>query len=248
MTRLRFRTAQLSAAGGRQVNEDAIAQGAGCWALADGLGGHGGGEVAARLAVDAALAALKDRQPEPQALNEAIAAAHQAVVNSQQDAPRLVGMRTTLVLLVSDGQHAAWAHVGDSRLYGFRAGKLWMQTADHSVPQVLALAGEITPEQIRGHEDRNRLLRCLGQERPPKPALNPEPNQDPIALQPGDVFLLCSDGFWEGIDEARMQLSLAQATDPGAWLATLEQHLLAQAEPGHDNYSALAIFVDGPAP
>ena len=245
MIKRHFRTAQLSAPGGRQVNEDAIAQREGVWVLADGLGGHGGGEVASRLAVDAALAAMQDRAPEPQTLSEAIAAAHLAVVNGQQDAPRLAGIRTTLVLLANDGQHAARAHVGDSRLYGFRAGRLWVQTADHSVPQVLALAGEITPEQIRGHEDRNRLLRCLGQERPPKPALNPDLNQDPIALQPGDVFLLCSDGFWEWIDEAHMQQTLAQVDDPGTWLATLEQHLLAHAEPGHDNYSAIAVFVDG---
>lgn len=241
MTTRTFRTAQLSIAGGRTQNEDALGQGEGIWVLADGLGGHGGGEIASRLAVNAVLAATQVAGTGLPDLSEIIAAAHQAVVDGQQEAARLVAMRTTLVVLCSDGRNARWAHVGDSRLYGFRAGSLWVQTADHSVPQVLALAGEISLEQIRGHEDRNRLLRCLGQDRPPKPALS----EDAVPLQPGDVFLLCSDGFWEWVDEDEMQQTLAATSEPTAWLNSLEQRLLARAEPGHDNYSAMAIFVDG---
>lgn len=241
MTTLTFRTAQMSSPGCRSVNEDATAITDGIWVLADGLGGHGGGEMASRLAVEAASAALQGQAFSPSALRQAITAAHQAVVNGQQQGTRLAGMRTTLVTLHSDGSHAAWAHIGDSRLYGFRAGKLWLQTLDHSVPQVLAQAGEITPEQIRGHEDRNRLLRCLGQDAPPKPTVLDEP----ILLQPDDVFLLCSDGFWEWVNEDSMQQTLAQANTPETWLTALEAQLLACAEPGHDNYSAIAIFVDG---
>lgn len=243
-----FQTATLSRTGGRAYNEDACGYRDGCWVLADGLGGHGGGEVASRIAVDTVLAALAPmpapirapiRAPGAADLAEAIAAANRAIQDRQQTDPRLERMRTTLVVLTSDGREALWAHVGDSRLYQFRDGRVRFQTADHSVPQVMARAGEIRPDEIRFHEDRNRLLRTLGNPDEARPTLA----EAPVPLQAGDVFLLCTDGFWEYITEAEMEVALAKTAVPGQWLQAMTVRLLGRAPPDHDNFSAIAVFV-----
>ena len=240
MSALTLSTATLSRAGGRDANEDAAAHRDGCWVLADGLGGHAGGEVAARLAVDQVLGALAGAPlPTGEALAQAIADAHHAIQDHQDRDPRLERMRTTLVVLVSDGERALWAHVGDSRLYHFRGGRLRFQTADHSVPQALARAGEIRPDEIRFHEDRNRLLRTLGNEGEARPTVSA--TQEPLA--PGDAFLLCTDGFWEYVTEGEMEVLLAKSTNADDWLQALAARLLARAAPGNDNYTAMAVFV-----
>src|SRR5258708_36308206 len=124
----------------------------GCWAVADGLGGHRGGDLASRTAVEAALANYQTNpEPSKEALATHLGSASRAVVDFQNE-PGLAAMRTTLVLLVTHGESAIWAHVGDSRLYHFRSGKTAKRTKDHSVPQRLADAGEIREDQIRLHE------------------------------------------------------------------------------------------------
>ena len=244
MSILPFRTATLSHTGGRAYNEDACGHRDGCWVLADGLGGHGGGEVASRIAVDTVLSTLAPMRapigvPSAADLAEAIAAANRAVQAGQQTDPRLERMRTTLVVLASDGREALWAHVGDSRLYHFRDGRVRFQTADHSVPQVMVKAGEIRPAEIRFHEDRNRLLRTLGNPDEARPTLA----ETPMPLQAGDVFLLCTDGFWEYVTEAEMEVTLAKTAAPDQWLQAMTVRLLGRAPPNHDNFSAIGVFV-----
>ena len=240
MTALRFTTAALSQPGDRAANEDACGYRDGCWVLADGLGGHGGGEVASRLAVDGLLAAWDPDTPlTPEALTAGVVAAVAAIQARQAAEPGLSGMRTTLVALLSDGRQALWAHVGDSRLYLLRDGRVRFQTADHSVPQALVRAKELAPALIRGHPDRNRLLRVLGDEKEPRPELA----ATPWTLQPGDAFLLCSDGFWEGVTEGEMEVTLAKATSAADWLARMELALRQRHLPGQDNYTALAVWV-----
>ncbi|AFL74010.1 serine/threonine protein phosphatase [Thiocystis violascens DSM 198] len=243
----RFQTATLSHPGARANNEDVRGHRDGCWVVADGLGGHGGGEVAAQLAVDSLLATVDPAAPlSAESLMQALTTATQAIHARQRTEPRLSGMRTTVVMLVSDGTQALWAHLGDSRLYGFRAGRIVVQTADHSVPQALVRAGELAPEAIRFHEDRNRLLRTLGDDKPLRPTLT----ETPWRLQAGDAFLLCTDGFWESVTEAEMEIALAKSADPAHWLALLERGLQRQARADQDNYSAIALFVEsaGSAP
>ncbi len=239
---IEFETAWLSSAGGREDNEDScgfrMQQGSGCWVLCDGLGGHSGGEVASRLATDAAL---KSFDADPCVDGSRIAAhidrAHAAVIDGQREQPELAAMRTTVVMLLASANAGLWAHCGDSRLYWFQNGTLRGQTHDDSVPQRLADAGEIAPEQIRFHEDRGRLLRSLG--------ARPEPQATFAALetapQAGDTFLLASDGFWEWVNEAEMQEDLASAPIPGDWLAMMELRILSRIPGDHDNYSAIAI-------
>lgn len=241
MTTSKFRTATVSQTGGRDYNEDACDYRDGCWVLADGLGGHGGGEVASRIAVDTIIAQLGDvAECSAARLSDAILVANNAIHARQQAEPRLERMRTTLVILLSDGTQALWAHIGDSRLYHFRDGRIASQTADHSVPQAMVRAGEISAAEIRHHEDRNRLLRTLGNEDDPRPTIPDSPR----AIQPGDAFLLCTDGFWEYVTEAEMEIMLAKATDPETWLQAMTARLLSRAESDNDNYSAMALFVD----
>lgn len=240
MSTLPLHSAVITHAGGRDHNEDAWAEAPGCYLVADGLGGHGGGEVASRLAVDAVATALAGQPlPAPETLTEVILEANRLIQAEQARDPRLDRMRTTLVVLATDGVQATWAHVGDTRLYHFRNGRVDVQTADHSVPQALARAGEIRPEEIRFHEDRNRLLRTLGNAEEARPT----PSERPLALAPGDAFLLCTDGFWDYVTESEMEITLAKAPSPRDWLVAMTTRLLARAEPGHDNYTALAVWV-----
>jgi serine/threonine protein phosphatase PrpC len=205
--------------------------------LADGLGGHGGGELAAHLAVQAALACFRgEAGAKPGALLEA---AQREILRNQMLHPMQSQMRTTAVVLVAENGHVEWAHVGDSRLYLFRAGRVVWQTKDHSVPQSLVNAGELDPGQIRFHEDRSRLVRSLGAEGAARPAVLDQAE----ATLPGDAFLLASDGFWEWVTEGEMEAELARAGTAEGWLAAMCARLRARASPDHDNYSAIAVFV-----
>lgn len=233
-------TATRSAAGGRQANQDfvdyAAADGFACWVVADGLGGHAGGEEASKAAVDAVLGAFRAA---PQAALDDLASymdtAQEAVLRRQGETGE-DSMRTTLTILVAGQGHARWAHVGDSRLYHFRDGRVAAQTQDHSVPQALVAAGQITTEEIRSHPDRNRLLKALGKEGDAEPTVS-----ERVRLQEGDAFLLCSDGFWELVPEAEMEAHLAATGDAESWLAAMEPDLLGRATGHYDNYTALAV-------
>jgi serine/threonine protein phosphatase PrpC len=240
----RWPTDMISAAGGRAYNEDhckfLLHDGAGCWALADGLGGHGGGGTASQLAVDAALQSFSSA-PElsQEAIAAHVAAANRSIVEAQTSDPALARMASTLVILLSDYRSALWAHVGDSRLYHFRGGAVAMQTKDHSVAQALADSGDIPQSQIRFHPDRSSLRRSLGKAEQPQAAVLAAP----VPVVSGDAFLLASDGFWEYVTETEMEIELSKAMTPGEWLSTMEFRLRLKIAGDNDNYSAIAAFV-----
>jgi len=242
--KIMFETATLSSPGGRADNEDAVgyrlAKGSGCWALADGLGGHRGGAVASRLAVEATVASFEENPLMAHvALNMHLFRANRAVLERQSAEPELTRMRTTMVMLIASAEAAMWAHAGDSRLYWLRDGKIQEQTRDDSVPQRLVDAGEISAEQIRHHEDRSRLLNSLGT-REDVVASN---RRMPGAPQPNDAFLLASDGFWECVTESEMEHDFKGAASSEAWIEKMEARVKERAAADHDNYSAIAVRV-----
>jgi serine/threonine protein phosphatase PrpC len=242
--RMELQVSVLSSAGGRSVNEDAHGFWAGpdCWfgVLSDGLGGHAGGEVAARLAVQQALACFR-RCPQTAAANvlEAMRVAHEGVRAEQRRRPELASMRATLAILAIDTMNAraTWGHVGDTRLYCFRAHHVLVQTRDHSVVQTMVDAGYLAPGDLRGSPHRNTLLAALGDTDLPEPSIG----TPPLHVRDGDHFLLCTDGLWEYVTEADMEQGLAASAGPDDWLLRLERQVRERGRPGQDNYSALAV-------
>ncbi len=212
-----------------------------CFALADGLGGHGKGELASRLAVEACVQEFAVKGAGENSLEDSFLLAQKSILQEQKNDREAMDMKTTLVLLHIRENEVQWGHIGDSRLYYFENRKIIGRTMDHSVPQMLVAAGQIRESQIRHHPDRNRLLRVLGIDwDEPKYQL-----EDPIARKESQQFLLCTDGFWELIDERKMQQTLKKAVSPQAWVEAMQEVVLKNGRgTGMDNYSAVAVWIE----
>jgi len=207
----------LTDQGGRGNNEDSegvqsfSAQILLC-ATADGLGGYAGGEYASGIAIKTIMDYFReyiDLETPEQLLKNSFERANQAIVDKTLEDPMIERMRTTAVALFIKQGLAYWAHVGDSRMYHVRNGVIQFQTQDHSVVQLLVNTGEITPSEMRGHPDRNRLLKVMGSHDEFRVAYQSEG----IPIQKGDFFVLCSDGFWDLVTEADMTSALLVAND-----------------------------------
>lgn len=245
---LALEVALLSETGGRRINEDACGHWHSerqlCCVLADGAGGHGGGEIAARSTVEQLIqrfaAAPSD---DGAALTELLLQANGALCARQQPGTPTADMRCTVVCLVIDfvAHRAHWAHAGDSRLYWFRDGRQLQRTTDHSLVQQLVDAGIVAADGLRKHPRRSELHSALGGEAEDLTISAAEGAE----LQAGDVFLLCTDGLWEHVDEAQMLAELAVAERPQDWLTALERRVLAAtaARNGHDNFTALTVWL-----
>ncbi len=230
--------------GGRENNEDNVGMYQKgeeyCFVLADGLGGHGKGEVASCLAVEAAVKMFALQGAGSRCMEASFMEAQKEILARQKEDLTARDMKTTMVILHVGRDRIWWGHIGDSRLYFFRNGKLMGRTLDHSVPQMLVAAGQIREKQIRSHPDRNRLLRVLGVDwDTPKYQLEePKPRQD------REAFLLCTDGFWELIDEKKMQHCLKKAKTPAQWIELMEGIVKKNGQGKNmDNYSAVAVWM-----
>lgn len=237
----------LTNQGERDNNEDSVGMiennGEYCFVVADGLGGHGFGEVASGLAVKTILESFVEKGLNGDFLGEAIQKAQNHVLEKQTQNRDFCDMKTTLVVLHINSETARFAHVGDSRLYYFCGGKLKKRTLDHSVPQMLVLSGEIKEKEIRHHDDRNRLLRVIGTPwNGPKYEISEEIH---LKKTKRNAFLLCTDGFWELIDEKTMVRFLKQARTCNEWNRLMQEYIVQAGKgTGMDNYSAVAIWTD----
>ncbi|MDN3923147.1 PP2C family protein-serine/threonine phosphatase [Roseateles violae] len=243
---MKFSVFQVSRKGGREKNEDRMGycytREAGLFALADGMGGHPEGEVAAQKTLQA-LAALFQREARPQLaepqryLQDAVLIAHQqllryAIEKGLSDTPR-----TTVVACVMQGDQAFWAHCGDSRLYLLREGKLVARTRDHSYIELAEALGRATPGAERFN--RNVLFTCLGS--PGKPMVD---TAGPLLLEPGDRLLLCSDGLWGNLSDDEIVAQLAERTIADA-VPELVERALRNGGPRCDNVTVLAVEWEG---
>nr|WP_316640239.1 PP2C family serine/threonine-protein phosphatase [uncultured Roseateles sp.] len=239
---MRFSVFQVSRRGGREKNEDRMGysytRDAGLFALADGMGGHPEGEVAAQLALQT-MSGMFQREATPaladpaKFLQEGILAGHlqllaYAASKGMSDTPR-----TTLVACILQGNAAYWAHCGDSRLYLVRGDKLIARTRDHSYSELQEALGR--SPAAGEHFNRNVLFTCLGS--PGKPMVD---TTGPMLLQDGDRLLLCSDGLWgtvsdEVITEQLVKLPIADA------VPELVERALRNGGPRCDNVTVLAV-------
>ncbi|MEW5864839.1 MAG: protein phosphatase 2C domain-containing protein [Pseudomonadota bacterium] len=215
-------------------------------ALADGMGGHLRGDVAATIAVATLGAAFRaearPRLADPGAfLAQGIARAHAMIVHQGRRLALPDSPRTTIVACVVQDGRVWWSHVGDSRLYLIRDGRVAARTRDHTLVQQLVDAGRIREEAIAVHPDRNKLLRCLGGPVPPEA----EPPAS-AALAAGDIVLLCSDGFWGPLSERQLLTGLI-GRPPEEALAALVSLAQTRAGPAADNLSVLALHWREPA-
>lgn len=229
----------------RDNNEDSVAfdAAAGLAVLADGMGGYNAGEVAAGMATGGIVAELgrwlndTGRQALPRDIKQAMEICtdntNRAIYRAALDNAQYAGMGTTLVMGVFRGERALFGHVGDSRAYRWRKGTLTQLTHDHSLLQEHLDAGLITPEQALTAAHRNLVTRAVGVE-------------DVVVLEvreyrvePGDLYLLCSDGLTDMITDPEIEAMIGEAEQ----LPDVAQHLIAAANlhGGRDNISVLLV-------
>lgn len=229
--------------GGRKINEDSIGVCSNgdnnCYILCDGLGGHGMGDVASSLVVNVFKDQFGKTDDMVNFLGQAMLASQDILMAEQVVRNAKRKMKTTAVALVTDERNAYIGHIGDSRLYIFNWNKVKTRTMDHSIPQMLVLSKEIKESQIRNHPERNTLLRVLGIEWD-------EPMYElmaPIPLRKCQAFLLCSDGFWELIEEKEMCALLKKAKSVEEWLSSMVEVVQANGiGKDMDNNSAIAVW------
>lgn len=236
--------ASLSYQGSREINEDFVKEriedGNMLFILADGLGGHSKGEVASCL-VATSIAEQFDfaaKDPEKE-IAKRIMAAQEALLEEQKKENQPDGMKTTGVVLLLKNEQVYMAHVGDSRGYIFLKNGEFTRTIDHSIPQLLVLSGAIEEKEIRNHPERSSLLRVIG-----SPWERQEYEfEETVPLEQVKALLLCSDGFWELIDEKKMKRCMFGAKTAEQWLNRMKKVVEKNGiGKDMDNYSAIAVL------
>jgi len=205
--------------------------------VCDGMGGHEAGEVASALALETIIKRLdQDDRELPEDLVRAIQAANRAIYEASQENPRLRGMGTTCCVLQMRGGMAYCAHVGDSRCYLMRREELFVMTEDHSAVMELVRRGIITLEDARNHPDKNVISRALGSHR----EVEVSTWSHPFIVQPGDTFLVCSDGLNDLVDDEQIRRTVGNG-EVHAQVACDRLVALARERGGHDNISVAIL-------
>ena len=241
---MKFQLAKQTRIGTRQVNQDSM----GHWqtrealllAVADGLGGHARGEVAAQLAISL-LGKAFEREATPKLadpdefLARSLSAGHTAIMREGERLGLSETPRTVIVACVVQDGYAYWTHVGDCRLYYVRQGRIIYRTRDHTVVQQLIDSGRIREEAASSHPERNRLIQCLGGYQAPRPET---PTRE--RLWKDDLLLLCSDGFWGPLTQRQILHALASRPLAEA-VPELVELAEVRAGPQCDNVTVLAL-------
>jgi serine/threonine protein phosphatase PrpC len=241
---MRFTIFQDSKVGDRQGNEDRVGYSFSrdvlLMVIADGMGGHLQGEVAAEIAVTEITRRFqqeaRNRLRKPyDFLVSAIQSAHRAIVSHAVAENLLECPRTTCVACIVQNGYAYWAHAGDSRLYVLRRGQLVAATQDHSKIQQMIDAGQITAEAAARHPDRNKIFSCLGGVVPPQIDIGRE-----LRLETGDTIVLSTDGFWAHIPATLLGNMLMKQTVTALFPALLSE-AQRRAQGNSDNLSVVAM-------
>lgn len=207
--------------------------------VADGMGGHEGGEVASAIAAQRVPEIYYSEKAGPQeSLLAAFEAANGDIFQVARKNGKLTGMGTTCTAVAIVNGMAYLAHAGDSRAYLLRGGQIYCMTEDHSATMAMVKQGLLTMQQARHHEDRNVILRAMGTH----PKLEVDSWNTPFPLRPGDRFLLCSDGLYETIEDDEL-CAIASSKDPQAACEALIR--LASERRASDNSTAAILHLMG---
>ena len=217
----------------REGNEDSYLVVAPLYAVADGMGGHRGGEVASSLALET-VQELFERQEGT--LADQVAQANRAVYDRSQSDRSVSGMGTTLTAALVDGDTVHLVHVGDSRAYLVRDGQLKQLTEDHTLVRRMVMEGEITPEEAETHPHRSILTRALGVDE------SVQVDEGDVRIESGDRLLLCTDGLTGMVPEDQITEIILGSTDPQEAVDRLVK--VANRAGGIDNITAVVLDFD----
>lgn len=229
--------------GSRDNNEDyyleAVVDKYCCYIVCDGLGGHADGEVASKFISEYLIARFKENPTMKEDLIESyVVDANKKLIDHVSES----GANTTLTMVITNGMNVLCAHVGDSRIYCMNGEKIIYQSRDHSVPQMLVQMGEIREDEIRGHEDSNRLLRVMGMEWDKSKveiSVLSFADNEPVGI------ILCSDGFWEYILEEKMFKLFKKSKNPQKWMERMLKVVRRKANlKTNDNYTAITVMMN----
>ena len=245
---MQFSVYQESHIGGRKVNQDrmgySFTRDALLLLLADGMGGHLRGEMAAAIAMQTIGTLFQQnatpyiKKPE-RFLEDSFCAAHREILRYRDTNDLPETPRTTIVACLIQHNHATWAHCGDSRLYWMRNGQILARTRDHSRIETLIAQGKVDPSERETHPDRNKLFNCLGAPNLPIVEISRRSN-----LQQGDVLLLCSDGLWSMLPDHVLAQRLHDSTIVRA-VPELIANAVGIGGKHSDNATALAMMWQG---
>lgn len=241
---MRFSVYQESRKGARKSNQDRMGylytRDSMLLMVADGMGGHARGEVAAQTTLQT-MASIYQRDAKPMLpdparyLEECVLAAHRELHRYRAENNLPEAPRTTVVACVVQEGVATWAHVGDSRLYLLRGGRIVARTFDHSRVHHLVSSGLIRPEDAKDHPERNRIFNCIGAYIAPAVEIG-----RPVALRNGDTLLLCTDGLWGALTDRQIGDAFQTSTVMRA-VPELMEFALAKAGADADNCTAIAM-------
>lgn len=221
----------------RDQNEDGFLADGPLYAVADGMGGHQGGEVASRVALETVAAMAREQGGELD-LDLAVRTANDAILERASGDANLKGMGTTLTIVRDEGGTVTIAHVGDSRAYLLRGGELRQLTEDHTLVHRMVTEGKLTEDEAKIHPHRSILTRALGVE--PGVAVDVDARE----VEPGDRIMLCSDGLTGMVDEARIGEVLQGEADPQRAADLLVED--ANRAGGQDNITVVVLdFLEG---